>query len=653
VTELHDLLELVPAGEPVPIEEVEPVEAITRRFSSGAMSHGALSAEAHETIAIAMNMIGGRSNCGEGGESRHRYRTRGTAEDRNSRIKQIASGRFGVTPEYCAFADELNIKMAQGSKPGEGGQLPGHKVSREIARLRHTQPGVGLISPPPHHDIYSIEDLAQLIYDLKQVNPQAEVSVKLVAEAGVGTIAAGVVKALADVVQISGNNGGTGASPLSSIKYAGMPWEIGLAETQQALIENDLRDRVRVRMDGGMKTGRDVIMAALLGADEYSFGTALMLAEGCIMVRACHKDTCPTGIATQRPNLRAKFTGTAEGVAAYLLFVAEETRRYLASLGLRTLDEAIGRVECLRQRQTGDPRADSLDLSPLLVPPADPEAVRHFVAGVPIQRPRSELGARLAADAFYALWEGEDLDLEYEITNADRTVGAELGGAIGIEWGEGLPPGTVRARFRGSAGQSFGAFLADGAILELVGEANDYVGKGMGGGRISIRPPDNDAGDPVLAGNTVLYGATGGQVFIAGRVGERFCVRNSGAVAVVEGTGDHACEYMTGGTVVILGPVGHNLGAGMTGGEAYVYDPDGTLGNRLNPQLVDARRPYSAQGAELHFWIERHREETGSPLAGALLADWEATLRCFWRVASVDEVARIERANEGVLGASA
>jgi glutamate synthase (ferredoxin) len=652
-TELHDLLEFVPAGPPIPLEEVEPALAITRRFSSGAMSHGSLSAEAHETLAVGLNMVGARNNCGEGGESRHRYRTRGTVDDRNSRIKQIASGRFGVTPEYCAFADELNIKMAQGSKPGEGGHLPGHKVSAEIARLRHTQPGVGLISPPPHHDIYSIEDLAQLIYDLKQVNPVADVSVKLVAEDGVGTVAAGVVKALADVVMISGNNGGTGASPLSSIKHAGMPWELGLADTQRALCDNDLRDRVRVRVDGGMKTGRDILTAALLGADEYSFGTALMLAEGCIMVRACHKDTCPVGVATQRPNLRAKFAGTPEGVAQYLLFIAEEVRGLLASLGLRSLDEAIGRVELLRQRRTGDLRTDSLDLSYLLEPPTDPDGPRRFVAGVDIQRPRAELGRRLAEDAFYGLWEGQDLTLDYTITNADRTVGAEIGGTIGIEWGDGLPPGSVQARYTGVAGQSFGAFLADGVTLELTGEANDYVGKGMGGGRIIIRPPADDAGEPVLAGNTLLYGATGGQVFIAGRVGERFAVRNSGAVAVVEGTGDHCCEYMTGGTVVVLGAVGYNLGAGMTGGEAYVYDPDGLLDARLNSQLVESRRPNDAQAAELRFLVERHREYTGSVLAAALLADWEATIRYFWWVAPVDEVARIERAHEGMLGASA
>ncbi|MEX2255384.1 MAG: glutamate synthase-related protein, partial [Acidimicrobiia bacterium] len=650
VTELRDLLELVPAGDPVPLDEVEPVDAITRRFSTGAMSHGALSAQAHETLAIAMNMIGGKSNCGEGGEDPARYRTRGTARDRNSRIKQIASGRFGVTPEYCAYADELNIKIAQGSKPGEGGQLPGHKVSREIARLRFTQPGVGLISPPPHHDIYSIEDLAQLIYDLKQVNPQAAVSVKLVAEDNVGTIAAGVAKALADVVQISGANGGTGASPLSSIKNAGLPWELGLAETQATLIENGLRDRVRVRVDGGFKTGRDVLLAALLGADEYSFGTAAMLAEGCIMVRACHRDTCPTGIATQRPGLRAKFAGTPEGVATYMCYVAQEVRELLASLGIRTLDEAIGRVECLRQRTTDDPRADSLDLAPLLgVPDAD-DGPRHFVGHVPVQRPRSELDAQLLRDAFPTVWEGGDLELEYTITNADRTIGASLGGAIGLEFGQRIPPGSVTARFTGAAGQSFGAFLADGVTLELTGEAQDYVGKGLGGGRVVVRPPLDDAGDPVLAGNTVLYGATGGQLFVAGRVGERFCVRNSGAMAVVEGAGDHACEYMTGGTVVILGPFGYNLGAGMTGGEAFVYDPEHLLVTRLNRQLVDATLVDDAQAADLRFLVECHLELTGSERAAEMLADWDERLPAFWRVAPVGEVDRIERANEGILG---
>ena len=651
-TELHDLLELVPAAEPVPLDEVEPATSIVTRFSTGAMSHGALSKEAHETLAMAMNMIGGKSNCGEGGEDPARYRTRGTAVDKNSRIKQIASGRFGVTPEYCAFADELNIKMAQGSKPGEGGQLPGHKVSEEIARLRHTQPGVGLISPPPHHDIYSIEDLAQLIYDLKQVNPQAEVSVKLVSEAGVGTIACGVAKALADTVQISGNNGGTGASPLSSIKFAGMPWELGVADTQRALVENGLRDRIRVRADGGMKTGFDVVVAALLGADEYSFGTAVMIAEGCIMVRACHKDTCPTGVATQRPNLRAKFTGTPEGVAQYLLFIAEEVRQFLSILGFRTLDEAIGQVERLRAKPSDDPRVQAIDLTALLEPPADRDAPRRFLKHPPILRARSALDERLLEDGFATLWAGEELTLEYTITNADRTIGASIGGAIGLEWGMQPPPGRVVARFDGSAGQSFGAFLNNGVTLELTGEANDYVGKGMGGGRIVIRAPENDLGDPVLAGNTVLYGATGGELFVAGRVGERFMVRNSGAVAVVEGTGDHACEYMTGGTAVILGPVGYNLGAGMTGGEAYVYDPEGRLTTRLNAQLVEAQRPEQGEITAVRRLVETHAEVTGSPVARDLLERWDAAAADFMRVGPVSEVARIERAHEGDTGSA-
>ncbi|MGH9188702.1 MAG: glutamate synthase large subunit [Acidimicrobiales bacterium] len=642
-TEMHDLLELVPAGPPVPLDEVEPARAITRRFSTGAMSHGALSREAHETLAEAMNLIGAASNCGEGGESHARFVTRGRATgDKNSRIKQIASGRFGVTPEYCAFADELNIKMAQGSKPGEGGQIPGNKVSEEIAALRHTQPGIGLISPPPHHDIYSIEDLAQLIFDLKQVSGQADVSVKLVAEDGVGTIAAGVAKALAEVVQISGCNGGTGASPLTSIKHAGLPWEIGIADTQRSLIENGLRDRIRVRVDGGMMTGRDVLVAALMGADEYSFGTAAMIAEGCIMLRACHKDTCSTGIATQRPHLRAKFAGTPEGVAAYMLFVAEEVRRELAELGLRSVDEAIGRVECLRQRHAGEPRADSMDLSPLITPPADPSASRRFVRALPIQRARSSLGDRLAADAYKRVWDGERFELSYPIANSDRTVGAALSGALALEFGNDQPPGWVTVRLSGSAGQSFGAFLGHGIELDLVGEANDYVGKAMAGGRIVVRPPADDAGEPVLAGNTCLYGATGGQLYLAGSAGERFAVRNSGALAVVEGVGDHACEYMTGGTVVVIGAVGYNLGAGMTGGRAFVWDPDANLVNRLNPALVEAARPDAELLDELRWTVERHQELTGSLRATAILADWEVAADQFWLVAPADEIRRIE-----------
>jgi glutamate synthase domain-containing protein 2/glutamate synthase domain-containing protein 1/glutamate synthase domain-containing protein 3 len=651
-TEVRDLLELVPAA-PVPIDQVEPAVNIVKRFSTGAMSHGSLSAEAHETLAEAMNLLGGRSNCGEGGEDPYRYQTRGLAKgNKNSSIKQIASGRFGVTPEYCAFADELQIKVAQGSKPGEGGQLPGHKVSDEIARLRHTQPGVTLISPPPHHDIYSIEDLAQLIYDLKQVNG-ADVSVKLVSVDGVGTIAAGVVKALADVVQISGANGGTGASPLSSIKHAGMPWELGLAETQRVLIENKLRDRVRLRVDGGFMTGHDVIVAALLGADEFSFGTAAMIAEGCIMLRACHRDTCSTGVATQRPHLRAKFRGTPEGVAAYLLFVAEEARRHLAALGFRSMDEAIGQVERLQQKRVESERADSMNLEPLITPPPDTGVPRRFVAGVPLQRPRSPLGDQLLADAYRGVWEGDDFTVDYTITNADRTVGAALGGAIALEHGDRAPRGNVTARFTGSAGQSFGAFLTHGIELHLVGEANDYVGKGMGGGRIVIRAPEDDAGDPVLAGNTCLYGATGGSVFIAGAVGERFGVRNSGATAVVEGVGDHVCEYMTGGTIAVLGPFGLNIGAGMTGGQAFFWDPMAKLSPRLNAALVEAVRPDMEQAEELRWLVERHHELTGSPRAAELLQNWPDAIDQFWAVVPTDRVKRIEAEHAGRVGVNA
>ncbi len=650
--EPRDLLEPVPAPQPVPLGEVEPATSIVQRFFTGAMSLGALSPEAHETLAVAMNALGGMSNCGEGGEDPARYRRRGGVRDPNSKAKQIASGRFGVTPEYLAYADEIQIKIAQGSKPGEGGQLPGHKVSELIARLRHTQPGVALISPPPHHDIYSIEDLAQLIYDLKQVNPFASVSVKLVSCAGVGTVAAGVVKGLADAVQISGCDGGTGASPLSSIKHAGLPWELGLAETQQTLVANGLRSRVRLQVDGGFKTGRDVLIAALLGADEYGFGTAALLAEGCIMVRACHRDTCPVGVATQRPELREKFRGTPEMVAAYLLFVAEEVRRGLAAVGLRCLDEAVGRVDLLAARDvSGWPRAAMLDVSGLLADPGP--GPRRYEESLPIQAPRGELGDRVFDDAFESIWAGGFLSLKYEIDNTERTVGARLGGAIGLEFGGRPPEGSVSARFAGYAGQSFGAFLSDGVEFILTGEANDYVGKGMGGGRIVIRPPADDAGDPVLLGNTVLYGATGGELFVAGRAGERFAVRNSGAVAVVEGAGEHACEYMTGGVVVILGPTGNNIGAGMSGGECYVLDATSQILARVNGQLVDARRPESAQLAHLHGLLVRHVELTGSVLGAALLDDWEVRSGDFWRIAPKGELARVEAAHEGSVASPA
>ena len=626
--EVRDLLEMREAVQPVPLEEVEPAESIVRRFSSGGMSHGSLSAEAHETIARAFNNLGARSNCGEGGEDPARFRT-----DRNSRIKQVASGRFGVTAEYAAFASELQIKIAQGSKPGEGGQLPGHKVTAEIARLRHTQPGVALISPPPHHDIYSIEDLAQLIFDLKQVNPDADVSVKLVAEAGVGLVAAGVVKALADVVHIAGADGGTGASPLSSIKNAGIPWELGLVDTQRALVVNGLRGRVRVRVDGGIKTGRDVVVAALLGADEVSFGTALLLAEGCLMVRTCHVDSCPVGIATQRPELRAKFAATPEMVENYLLLVAEEVRRQLAALGLRSFDGAVGRTDLL-QRRRAEGRAGLLGLDGLLEP-LHGDALRYVGAEKPVAA-GGELGERIAAER------SAPAPL-YKICNDDRTVGARLGGTL-ARLGSDEP---LHFRFDGTAGQSFGAFLHAGVEFVLDGEANDYVGKSLSGGRIVIRPPADDTGDPCLAGNTVLYGATAGELFLAGSAGERFAVRNSGATAVVEGVGSNACEYMTNGTVVVLGPFGRNIGAGMTGGEAFVHDPSGLLDLRLNGQLVVAEQLDDSAAERLRLLVERHKEHTGSARAARLLADWPAGVAEFRLIRPRDEVRRIEAEAEG------
>jgi glutamate synthase (ferredoxin) len=640
--ELRDLLELVPAGEPVPLGEVEPAESIVRRFSSGAMSHGALSAEAHETVAIAFNRLGAKANSGEGGEDPARFR-----DERNCRIKQVASGRFGVTPEYAVFADELQIKIAQGSKPGEGGQLPGHKVTTEIARLRHTQPGVALISPPPHHDIYSIEDLAQLVFDLRQVNPDADVSVKLVSEAGVGLVAAGCVKALADVVHIAGADGGTGASPLSSIKNAGLPWELGLAETQQTLVANGLRGRVRLRADGGMKTGRDVLVAALLGADEVSFGTAVLIAQGCLMVRSCHLDTCPVGIATQRPDLREKFEATPEQVVAYLLFVAEEVRGLLASLGFRTLEEAVGRVESLRRRERGDERAALLDVGRLLARAGDGPV--RYAGEQQLRATGGGLGERLAGEALPVLEGPSIVEPAYPITTDDRAVGARIGGLVARRFGAWAPPGRVRARFEGSAGQSFGAFLAAGVQLELVGEANDYVGKGMGGGRIVIRPPADDAGDPVLLGNTALYGATGGELFCAGRAGERFAVRNSGATAVVEGVGEHACEYMTSGTVVVLGDFGRNVGAGMSGGRLFVHDPENVLATRLNGDLVVALPVGRADEADLRRLLERHARYTVSDTCQALLGRFDEALREFRRVVPKADVAAVEDEHEGTL----
>ncbi|NOK62329.1 MAG: Glutamate synthase domain 1 [Chloroflexi bacterium AL-W] len=630
-TELRDLLDFVDTT-PIPLEAVEPVEKVVRRFSTAAMSHGSTSSEAHETLSIAMNRIGGLSNSGEGGEDPERYGT-----ERNSTIKQVASGRFGVTPAYLASAKELQIKMAQGSKPGEGGQLPGHKVSEEIARVRHTVPGVPLISPPPHHDIYSIEDLAQLIYDLKQVNPAAAVSVKLVAEAGVGTIAAGVAKGGADVILISGQSGGTGASPLSSIKNAGVNWELGLAETQQTLVINGLRGRVRVRADGGFKTGRDVVMAALLGADEFSFGTTALVAEGCIMARTCHNNNCPVGIATQRPELRAKFKGTPEHVIHFFLHLAEEIRELLAVLGARSIDDIIGRTDLLHQvSPKGHTNIGHVKLDTLLERmDNENDAIRNtdeWNGLIDI----SSLNHQLLHDAHPALEEGKTVDLHYAITNSDRSVSATLSGVIGARYSiTGLPEGTITARFDGSAGQSFGAFLAPGIQLVLHGEANDYVGKGMNGGEIIVRPPQTAryvAHESTIIGNTVLYGATGGALFAAGQAGERFAVRNSGAIAVIEGVGDHGCEYMTGGVVLVLGDTGHNFAAGMTGGLAYVFDQTGAFPTRYNCEMVEISRLEPQDDDIIHTMLLHHFEITKSVRARDLFMRWNEIRALFWRV---------------------
>jgi glutamate synthase (NADPH/NADH) large chain/glutamate synthase (ferredoxin) len=634
----RDLLEFVPV-EPVPLEEVEPIEAIARRFVSAAMSLGALSPEAHSTISIGMNRLGAKSNTGEGGEDAARRVVQLNGDTANSKIKQVASARFGVTPGYLASAEELEIKMAQGSKPGEGGQLPGFKVSAQIAALRHTLPGTPLISPPPHHDIYSIEDLAQLIYDLKMVNPRARVAVKLVAEEGVGTIAAGVAKGYADVVHISGHDGGTGASPLSSIKSAGAPFELGLSETQQVLVMNDLRGRVKLRTDGGFKTGRDVVIAALLGAEEFGFGTAAAVSVGCKMARQCHLNTCPVGVATQREDLRAKFTGTPENVVNFFLHVAEEVREVLASLGARSIDEVIGRVDLLRQVHAGeDPRVHRIDLGRILAQP-DPDCSRpHRRMQERNDRVDTPLDDVILRDLGAALETGEPVRLSYAVTNQNRTVGARVSGEIAYRYGdEGLPPNTVQLEFRGSAGQSFGAFNFRGVQLVLTGEANDYVAKGMGGGEVVVRPSDNvpfQSHENTIVGNTVLYGATGGKLFVAGRAGERFAVRNSGALAVIEGVGDHGCEYMTEGVVVILGETGRNFGAGMSNGVAYVLDESREFPKKINPELVGLAQVTAAADIEImETLIRRHHELTGSRRAKTILDNWESYLPLFWKAA--------------------
>jgi glutamate synthase (NADPH/NADH) large chain len=624
--------------EPVDIDEVEPVTEIVKRFATGAMSYGSISAEAHETLAIAMNRLGGKSNTGEGGEDVDRLYD----PARRSAVKQVASGRFGVTSEYLVNADDLQIKMAQGAKPGEGGQLPGNKVWPWIAKTRHATPGVGLISPPPHHDIYSIEDLAQLVYDLKNVNPGARVHVKLVAEVGVGTVAAGVAKTKADVILISGHDGGTGASPLNSLKHAGAPWELGLAEAQQTLLANGLRDRVTVQVDGQLKTGRDVVIAALLGAEEYGFATAPLIVEGCIMMRVCHLDTCPVGIATQNPVLRQRFAGKPEFVENFFLFLAEEVRELLAALGLRSLDEAIGRAELLDLAPALDHwKARGLDLTPVLhVPDIDDDAALRRTT---VQNHRLELALdnQIVAAAAPALEDGTPTRIEITVRNEHRSVGAMLGGEVTRRFGgKGLPDDTIEVHLRGTAGQSFGAFVPGGVTLRLFGDANDYVGKGLSGGRLVIRPDEGapfvigtagvgGAEDQIIAGNTILYGATAGEVFLRGRVGERFAVRNSGAAAVVEGVGDHGCEYMTGGTVVVLGRTGRNFAAGMSGGMAFVWRLDTDLVNR---ELVDLEPVAADDKRALRDLIERHQAETGSLVAAGLLARWNSAVEEFTAV---------------------
>jgi glutamate synthase (NADPH) large chain len=636
---LRGMLEFKSAGPQVPIEDVEPASEIVKRFATGAMSFGSISKEAHETLAIAMNRIGGKSNTGEGGEDEVRFQPDANGDLRRSAIKQVASARFGVTMTYLVNSDDLQIKIAQGAKPGEGGQLPGHKVDKEIARVRHSIPGVGLISPPPHHDIYSIEDLAQLIHDLKNSNPRARISVKLVAEAGVGTVAAGVAKAHADVILISGYDGGTGASPISSIRHAGVPWELGLSETQQVLVLNDLRSRVRLQVDGKLQTGRDVAIAALLGAEEFGFSTAPLVSMGCIMMRKCHLNTCPVGIATQDPDLRKKFQGQPEHVVNYFFFVAEDLRRIMAELGFRTLNEMVGRVDCLVQRQDEEHwKAKGIDLSAVLHDPPVPSHIGRRNTMAQDHGLQDALDCKLIEMTQEALENRAPVTLSLPIRNIHRTVGTMLSGEIARRYGSaGLPEDTVQIHFTGCAGQSFGAFLAKGVTLTLEGDANDYVGKGLSGGRLVIYHSQQSEFVPeenILIGNVCLYGATSGEAFFGGMAGERFAVRNSGATAVVEGVGDHGCEYMTNGLVVVLGGTGRNFAAGMTGGIAYVLDRQGDFASvRCNRAEVDLETVVDQADIDKLFeLISRHAEYTGSPQSKWILDNWEATLPKFVKV---------------------
>jgi glutamate synthase (NADPH) large chain len=642
---LRDLLDFKPKRSPVSVDEVESITEIRKRLVAPGISLGALGPEAHETLSIAMNRIGAKSDSGEGGEDRARYKPRPNGDNAASAIKQIASARFGVTAEYLNNCREIEIKIAQGAKPGEGGQLPGFKVTEMLARLRHATPGVSLVSPPPHHDIYSIEDLAQLIYDLKQINPDAKVCVKLVARSGIGTIAAGVAKAKADVILISGHSGGTGASPQSSIKHAGVPWEMGLSEVHQVLVLNRLRHRIRLRVDGGIKTGRDVVIAAILGAEEYGLGTASLVAMGCILVRQCHSNTCPVGICTQDQKLRQKFTGTPEKVVNLFSFVAEEVRETLAQLGAKTLNEVIGRTDLLAQVNRGSRHLDDLDLNPLLAQ-ADPGEYPRYCTLDGRNEVPDTLDAQMIKDAKALFDIGEKMQLTYSVRNTHRAVGTRLSSLITRRFGmAGLQPGHITVRLRGSAGQSLGAFAVQGLKIEVFGDANDYVGKGLSGGTVVVRPMTSSpliAQQNTIIGNTVLYGATAGKLFAAGQAGERFGVRNSGAAVVVEGCGSNGCEYMTGGTAAILGAVGDNFAAGMTGGMAFVYDPSGEFPVRVNGETVVWQRlaaPYWE--SVLKALVEEHARETQSRFAQALLADWQREVRHFWQVVPKEMLARL------------
>jgi len=643
---LRDLLDFKPLGEPVKIEEVESITSIRKRFVTPGMSLGALSPEAHKTLNVAMNRIGAKSDSGEGGEDPAHFVPEPNGDNPSAKIKQVASGRFGVTAEYLNHCEELEIKVAQGAKPGEGGQLPGMKVTDLIARLRHSTKGVTLISPPPHHDIYSIEDLAQLIYDLKQINPRCKVTVKLVASSGVGTIAAGVAKAKADIILISGHNGGTGASPATSIKYAGLPWEMGLTEAHQVLAMNKLRGRVTLRTDGGLRTGRDIVMAAMMGAEEYGIGTAALIAMGCIMVRQCQSNTCPVGVCTQNEDLRAKFTGSADKVVNLITFYAQEVREVLASIGARSLDEVIGRADLLSQVSRGSAHLDDLDLNPLLIT-VDGATDIVYDRAKPRNVVPDTLDAEIVRDAHRFLEDGEKMQLSYAVQNTHRSVGTRISSHIVQNFGmrNTFQPNHLTVKLQGSAGQSLGAFAAPGLKLEVSGDANDYVGKGLSGGTIVVRPPQVSpliAEKNTIIGNTVLYGATDGYLFASGRAGERFAVRNSGAHVVIEGCGSNGCEYMTGGVAVILGEIGANFGAGMTGGMAYLYDPDGTAAAMMNTEtLVTCPVTVDHWERQLKMLIERHEAETASRKAAVILQHWDSEKANFMQVCPKEMLAHL------------